>query len=283
VRRIKRLIINADDFGLHESINTGIIRAHRDGCVTSATLVAGGPAFDQAVSLAGQFPDLGVGVHLTLIGLRPTAHGDVRSLLTNDGSFWPDYHAFTREYLKGRIAPEHIETELRCQLQKVVGSGIKITHLDSHQHLHVLPGLPRIIGGLAHEFEVERIRIPAEPIGFLRTDEWSWSRLLGRTALTGCAIGAKRKYRRQGLRYPDNFFGMLSGGRTNYQNLQAILAQLPEGITEIMVHPGSDNAVLNAAFHWGYQWQAELDALRSPAILEKLRQLKITLINYRKL
>jgi hopanoid biosynthesis associated protein HpnK len=283
VRRIKRLIINADDFGLHESINSGIIQAHRDGCVTSATLVAQGAAFDQAVDLARQFPGLGVGVHLTLVGLRPVAHGDVGSLLTNDGSFWPDYLAFTREYLKGRIKPEHVETELRWQLQKVVGSGIKITHLDSHQHLHVLPGLPRIIGGLACEFGIKRIRIPAEPLSFMRTDEWSWGRLLGRTVLTGCAIGARRWYRRQGLRYPDCFLGMLSGGRTNHQNLQAILSQLPEGITEIMVHPGCDNAVLDATYHWGYQWQSELKALRAPAILEKLRQMAVTLISYREL
>jgi hopanoid biosynthesis associated protein HpnK len=283
VRLIKRLIINADDFGLHESINTGIIQAHRDGCVTSTTIIAGGPAFDQAVNLARQCPGLGVGVHLTLVGLRSVAHGDVRSLLTGDGSFYPGYLAFTREYLKGRIEPEHVETELRCQLQKVVGSGIKITHLDSHQHLHVLPRFPRIIGGLAREFGVERIRIPAEPVGFLGTDEWLCGRLLGRTALTGWAVWAKRQYRHQGLRYPDYFFGMLSGGRTNYQNLQTILAQLPEGTTEIMMHPGHDNAVLDAAYHWGYQWQAELEALRSPTILDLLHKLNVTLINFREL
>jgi hopanoid biosynthesis associated protein HpnK len=280
---MKRLIINADDFGLHDSINTGIIRAHRDGCVTSATLVAGGQAFDQAVSLARQCPDLGVGVHLTLVGLRPVAHGGVRSLLTGDGSFWPDYLAFSRQYCKGRIKPEHVETELRCQLQKVVGSGLKITHLDSHQHLHVLPGFPRIIGKLAHEFKIDRIRIPAEPINFMPTAEWSWGRLLSRIALTGCAVEAGIQYRRQGLRHPDHFFGMLSGGRTNYQNLQAILTQLPEGTTEIMVHPGLDNAILEAAYHWNYQWQAEMEALRSPTVLERLRQMEVTLINYREL
>jgi predicted glycoside hydrolase/deacetylase ChbG (UPF0249 family) len=101
-------------------------------------IIAGGPAFDQAVSLARQCSGLGVGVHLTLVGLRPMAHGDVRSLLTGDGSFYRDYLAFTREYLTGRIELQHVETELRRQMQKVVGSGIKITHLDSHQHLHVL-------------------------------------------------------------------------------------------------------------------------------------------------
>ncbi|TCL68468.1 hopanoid biosynthesis associated protein HpnK [Hydrogenispora ethanolica] len=280
---MKRLIVNADDFGLHESINRAIFRAHREGCVTSATLVAGGAAFDQAVNLARQCPGLGVGVHLTLVGLRPVARGNVRSLVTEDGSFWPDYLAFSRQYLMGRIEPEQVETELRCQLQKVMGSGIPITHLDSHQHLHVLPGFPRIIGKLASEFGIERIRIPAEPAGFVRAGSWSWGRLLGRTLLTACSVEAGRHYRRLRLRHPDHFFGMLSGGRMNDQNLQAILTALPEGTTELMVHPGLDNATLDTAYHWGYQWQAELEALCSPAIAGWLRKMNVTLINYREL
>jgi hopanoid biosynthesis associated protein HpnK len=280
---MKRLIVNADDFGLHESINAGIIQAHREGCVTSTTLVAGGNAFDQAVMLARQNPNLGIGVHLTLVGLRPVAHSDVRSLLTRGGSFWPDYLSFTRQYLKGRINPVQVETELRCQLQKVARSGIKISHFDSHQHLHVLPGFPKIIGRLACEFGIKQVRIPAEPFGFLSTDNWSWGRVLGRTALTGCALWAGWQYHNRQFRNPDHFFGMLSGGRTNRRNLLAILEKLPEGTTEIMVHPGLDNETLDAAYHWGYQWQAELEALRSPEVLALLKQKQIALINYRDL
>jgi hopanoid biosynthesis associated protein HpnK len=280
---MKRLIINADDFGLHESINEGIIQAHCEGCVTSTTLVAGGQAFEQAVSLARRYPNLGVGVHLTLVGLRPVAHGDVCSLLTGDGSFWPDHLAFIRQYSQGRIKMRHVEAELRCQLQKVVGSGIKPTHLDSHQHLHVLPGFPRLIGALAREFGIKRIRIPAEPINFLHVDRWSLGRLLGRTALTGWALWARTRYRYQGLYYQEHFFGMLSGGRSNLQNLQAILTRLPEGTAEIMVHPGLNSASLEKIYHWGYQWQNELEALHSPALMDLLRQREIALINYREL
>lgn len=208
---MKRLIVNADDFGLHESINEGIIQAHCAGCVTSTSLVAGGQAFEEAVSLARQYPSLGIGVHLTLVGLRPVAHGDVRSLLADDGNFYPDYLAFSRQYFKGRIQMGHVETELRCQLQKVVGSGIKVTHLDSHQHLHVLPGFPRLIAALAHEFGIDRIRIPAEPINFIQVDQWSLGRLLGRTALTGCAFLAKNQYRNNRIYYPGNFLWNVVG------------------------------------------------------------------------
>jgi hopanoid biosynthesis associated protein HpnK len=281
--RMKRLIINADDFGLHENINQGIIQTHCEGCVTSTTLIAGGQAFEQAVSLARQYPHLGVGVHLTLVGLHPVAHGDVSSLVTDDGNFFPSYPAFVKQYIKGRIEMGHVETELRFQLQKVARSGIKITHIDSHQHLHVLPGFPRLIGALAHEFGIERIRIPAEPVNFTRVDRWPPGRLLGRTALTVCALQARNQYHSQRLHYPDHFFGMLSGGRNHYQNLRAILTRLPEGTTELMVHPGLDNAVLEAEYHWGYQWQAESEALCSPAVLELLRREKVTLSNYREL
>lgn len=278
---IKKLIINADDFGLHESINQGIIAAHQKGCVSSTTLVAGGNAFDQAVSLARQCPDLSIGVHLTLVGLRPVARGDVSSLLTRDGSFYSDYLMFARQYLTGHIRPEHIETELHCQLQKVVGSDIKISHLDSHQHLHALPGFPRIIGRLAREFGITKIRIPAEPICFLSTFTGSWGRLSGRTLLTLCALQARHHYQKQGLRGTDHFFGMLSGGQTNQKNLLAIIARLPDGISEIMVHPGTDNALLNRALQWHYQWQDELEALQSRETLSLIQKQQIELINYR--
>lgn len=278
---MKRLIVNADDFGLHESINEGIVAAHRQGCVTSTTIVAGGKAFKQAVTLAQQCPALGIGVHLTLVGLRPVAHADVSSLQTRNGSFFEDYLTFTRQYLAGKIQESHIETELRCQLQKVVGNGIRITHFDSHQHLHALPGLPKLIGRLAKEFGVKKIRIPAESLLFFNTVQGVAGRVLGRIALTGCALQARVQYQVQGIRSTDHFFGMLSGGRTNQKNLTAIIDQLPAGVSEIMVHPGTNNALLNREYQWQYQWQDELAALQSSATLSLIKHRDIELISFR--
>jgi predicted glycoside hydrolase/deacetylase ChbG (UPF0249 family) len=277
---IKKLIINADDFGLHESINNGIIEAYQHGCVTSATIVAGGNAFDHAAMLAQHFPGLKIGVHLTLVGLRPLVRKGVSSLLTDDGNFYPDYLTFTHQYIGGRIKPEDIEIELRCQLQKVVDRGIPISHLDSHQHLHVLPSFPRIVGKLAREFNITKIRIPAEPFFFFKTGFRSSKRVLARTILTGCALRARHCYQLLEFRSPDHFFGMLSGGRTHQQNLLAIINNLPEGISEIMVHPGASNEVINREYLWNYWWQEELAALQSTATLSRIKERQIELINY---
>lgn len=282
VRRvtIKKLIVNADDFGLHESINAAIIAAHRHGCVTSASIVAGGKAFEDAVKLARKCPGLGIGVHLTLVGLRPLTSKAASSLITPDGCFFSDYEMFARAYLKRRIKPEHIETELHRQLQKAVESGIKISHLDSHQHLHVLPGLPPIIGRLARAFRITKIRLPAEPFFFCNTFSGSVGRVLSRTVLTGCAHWARRQYQAQGIRSPDHFYGMLSGGRSNQRNLLTMIDRLPEGISEIMVHPGLDNVALNRELRWDYQWQEELAALQSTEVLARLKKRQIELIDY---
>jgi hopanoid biosynthesis associated protein HpnK len=277
---IKKLIINADDFGLHKSINDGIIKAYQDGCVTSATIVAGGNAFVHAAMLAQHYPGLKIGVHLTLVGLRPLAREGVGSLLTNEGNFFPDYLTFTHQYICGRIKPEDIEIELRCQLQKVVESGIPISHLDSHQHLHVLPGFPRIVGKLAREFNITKIRIPAEPVFFFKTGFRSSKRVLARTILTGCAHQARHYYQLRGFRSPDHFFGMLSGGQTDQQNLLAIINHLPEGISEIMVHPGASNEVINREYLWNYWWEQELAALQSTETLSRIKERQIELINY---
>lgn len=277
---MKRLIVNADDFGLHENINDGIIQAHRHGCVTSTTLVAGGNAFEHAARLSEQYPTLGVGVHLTLVGSHPVSQRDIGSLLNRNGGFWDDYLTFTRHYLQGRINAAHIETELSCQLQKAVDHGINISHLDSHQHLHVLPGFPRIVSRLARKFGVAKIRIPAEPISLFYAPNRSWRKFLNRTLLTACARRTRSQYRCGGLQSPEHFFGMLSGGQTTEPALLSIIDQLPNGTSEIMVHPGRDNTQLNAVFHWNYHWQEELEALRSTVTLTRLQERDIQLINY---
>lgn len=280
---MRQLIINGDDFGLHELINEGIIESHTNGCLTSTTLMAGGPAFEHAVALAKQHPKLGVGVHLALVGTRPAARANVNTLVTRDGQFFPSYKEFAWQYLQGKIAKEHIRYELWCQMQKVIGHGISITHIDSHQHLHVLPGLAEIIGSLAAEFHIEKIRIPSEPVFFFGPSKNSFSRIAARTVLTGCSKIAERYYRKIGLCAPAQFYGMLAGGAMSQQVLQHIIKKLPEGVSEIMVHPGRDRQALSQLFTWGYRWQDELEALRSQSVLQEIKDSSIELISYQQL
>lgn len=277
---MKRLIVNADDFGLHELINTGIVEGHAAGCVTSASIMAGGDAFEHAIELARQHPKLGIGVHLTLVGASPVARGDIHTLLTRDGVFYPGYGQFITRYISRRISKEHIEYEFRCQMQKVVGRGITITHIDSHQHLHALPGMANVIAKIAREFNVSKIRIPAEPIGFFDTGSHNVSRFFSRAILTGCSLMAQGLYTRHGFYAPQHFFGMLAGGAMLEPSLLHILRKLPDGVSEIMVHPGKDTQVLGRIFPWGYHWQEEMEALKCKVVLETIRKHEIQLINY---
>jgi hopanoid biosynthesis associated protein HpnK len=277
---MKQLIVNADDFGLHELINDGIVEGHVAGCVTSTSIMAGGDAFEHAVELARKHPKLGVGVHLTLVGASPVARGDIHTLLTGEGLFFPSYGQFVKKYVCGQIAKEHIEYELRCQLQRVVGKGITVTHIDSHQHLHVLPGMAEIIGRVAREFNVYKVRIPSEPIGFLGAGSLSLRRVFARSVLTGCSLLAQRFYTKQGFCAPQHFFGMLSGGAMLQSSLLHILRELPDGVSEIMMHPGKDTRVLGQVFPWGYHWQEEMEAITCKEVLSAIRQYEIQLINF---
>lgn len=225
VSTIKRLIVNADDFGLHEKIYDGILKGYLEGCITNTSIVVGGKAFRHGVALAQgyPYPGLSVGAHLTLVGVAPVARNNVDSLTNGYGNLLPDYRTFIRGYLSGRIAPQHIETELRCQLQKAIDSGVKISHLDSHQHLHVLPGIVKIVIRLAREFNISKIRIPAEALWFFNTRHWSIARVLNRVGLTSCAMWSKHCYQTAEMVSPARFFGMFLAERQiqliSYRNL----------------------------------------------------------------
>lgn len=222
-------------------------------------------------------------MHLTLVGAHPIARGDIHTLLTREGNFLPNYGQFVKKYVSGQIAKKHIEYELLCQMQKVIGAGVKITHIDSHQHLHALPGLAEVIGRVAREFNVSKIKIPAEPIGFLGMGVPNISRFFAKTALTICSLLAQRNYTSLGFFFSQHFFGMLAGGAMQQSSLLHILKELPDGISEIMVHPGKNNPVLKQLFPWGYHWEEELEALKSKEVLGSIKNRGIQLTNYSEL
>ena len=279
---MKRLIVNADDFGLHASVNRGIRDAHSGGIVTSTSLMAGGAAFDEAVAIARDCPELGVGVHLTLVGARPVASA-VASLVDGKGDFCASYPVFLRRYLQGTIRRDEVARELAAQIEKVTQAGIRPTHLDSHQHLHVVPGISAIVLDLARRFAIPAVRIPAEPLGFFGGLSPSVGRVVGRSGLTVLAGLFRRRALAAGLRVPEHFFGMLAGGQLNEIALQNILQQLPAGTSEIMCHPGRPDAALARQYSWDYHWSDELAALCAPRIRRILQENGIRLISFREL
>lgn len=279
---MKQLIVNADDFGLHPLINAGIIKGHQEGFITSTSLMPSAPCWQEAVRLAKENPRLGIGVHLTLVGGVPSVlpKEQVSSLLDDDGLFLPDYVAFAKRYYSGAVKQAELEAELRAQLERALESGVNITHIDSHQHTHVLPGINSLVLKLSNEYNIIRVRIPKEGYLFTGGFQTGVGRLIGRSGLSFCADMAALRADSLGLRHPQHFYGMLAGGHLNAQLIANILRQLPEGVSEIMTHPGLDSAALGKAFSWQYHWREELDAYLDAGNKELLRELGIEPVSF---
>lgn len=281
---MKHLIINADDFGLHETVNLGIIQGYTAGIITSTTIMPSGKAFEHAVCLVESHQKLGVGVHLTLVGEKPVCHPDqVKSLVNQDGYLSPQYPQFLKGYLLGKIQLADIRRELTAQVKKVIASGIQITHLDSHQHMHIVPGIMNITIDIAKEFGIKAVRIPGEPYFFRGGHPCPPMRFVARSGLTMLSQLANKKARKNQLVMPEHFFGMLAGGNMREEFLLAILETLPHGISEIMMHPGSNNEELNAIYPWNYHGQEELAAVTSSKVRQYIRENHIKLISFRDL
>lgn len=276
------LIVHADDFGLSSDIDAGILRAHREGIVTSASLVAGGESFSAAVAAARDTPTLDIGAHLTLVGERPVLDPRlVPSLVGPDGRFHRHANGFIARFLTGRIAMGELRAELASQLERLLATGLPISHLDSHQHLHVLPGISRLTAELAREHGIPFIRLPRE-----RRRPTGWGpdagrlRRLQRAALHGCSAMARRHALRHGRRHTDAFHGFIDGGSLDRTALLRVLNAVEPGLSEIMCHPGLGVAPLAHHVDWGYRWSAELDALTDPRVRERVDALSLRLVGY---
>jgi len=281
---MKQLIVNADDFGLHENINLGIIEGHIKGCITSTSIMAGAPAFEHAVAVAADHPQLGIGVHLTLVGGLPIAEpSSIPSLVDGEGMLYTSYPAFLKKFCLGDIRLVDMHRELTGQVKKILSTGLKITHLDSHQHMHVVPGILDIVLSIAKEFNIQAMRIPAESLVFLGGFKPGAGRVIGRFGLSTLAGLARFKARQAGLAAPDYFYGMLAGGSMEERLLLNIINNLSAGITEVMVHPGIDEAALNSIFNWQYHWQQELQAVTSCQVASRLQQENIELVSFARL
>lgn len=253
------LIVNADDMGLHEKINEGIIEGHKSGCISSTTLMAGAPAFGQAVELLRQHPALGVGIHLTLVADRPVCTPEqVPSLVDSSGFFRSDYGVFLKRYIQNKIDLSEVSLELEAQIKKVFSQNLPITHVDSHQHLHIVPGISKIVIKLCHKYGIQAVRYPKESLMFRGGFPASFGRIVGRTGLSMLADWAKGSFHKAQLFTPDHFFGMLAGGNMKVEYFHTILENLPSGVSEIMIHPGSNNEILGQVFNWQYHWEEEL-------------------------
>lgn len=280
---MSQLIVNADDFGLHPAVNEAIIKGHREGIISSTSLLASGPAFDQAVSLAGENPSLGIGVHTCLVGgLPPVAPVDqVRSLVTEEGLFPLTYIELMKKMYSGTLNYNEVYIELKAQFDKVCQSGLTITHADGHQHMHMLPKILPIVVALMKDKSLHKIRIPQEAKAFTNGVH-NPGRLVGKIGLSYVAAGARKRIEAWHMTAPDHFWGMINGGQLTQDALEPILHRVAQedGVHEIMTHPGSDNQALGQLFQWGYHWEEEEAAMTSARTRLILEEKGIELINY---
>ena len=238
------IIVNADDLGLHEGVNEGIIRAHQEGIVTSASVIACGGAFEDALMRCRSCPELDLGVHLTLVEERPLAPIEkISSLVNQDGVMPRSYMAFARGWLTGRIRECDIRCELEAQMRRVLDGGIRPTHLDSHQHVHCLPGVWKITLEIAKKYAIPFVRIPAFD------SVWAEARTpmvpALRTAVNLMAA-LRRTANMHPVRYANQVRGFAFSGRLTTSRLLAILDTLRPELTEVMVHPGIPNLAIHS-------------------------------------
>jgi predicted glycoside hydrolase/deacetylase ChbG (UPF0249 family) len=247
-----RLIINADDFGLTPGINRAIIELHQAGVVTSATLMATGPAFDDAVALALANPTLGVGCHLVLVDGMPLCHAEsIPTLLGGDGkTFRPSALDFGQAALRGTIDGEDLARETLAQIQRLQRAGIDVTHIDSHKHTHLYPSIAGTVLHIANRCGVESIRNPIEP-------HWSSSmaptmaRRLGLRALELFAPSFRELTREASMRglIADGTLGIACTGTLDppllRRMLDCLIAEHPDSTYEMLCHPGYNDADLD--------------------------------------
>jgi hopanoid biosynthesis associated protein HpnK len=283
---MKQLILNADDFGLTRGVNEGIVRAHRQGILTSATLMANSPAFDDAVAQAKAAPTLGVGCHLVLVGgtaVSPPA--EIPSLVEADGKFPATLPQLVAKVSSGAVRSRDIEMELRAQIEKVRRAGIEPTHLDTHKHTHAHPKVMNALGRVAREMGIRRVRKPAEDLAASwetqsGTDR-SWSQLVSAAAVRAASPWFQSLARKYGLRSPDHFLGLAMTGRISASVLRQLIDTLPEGTTEIMLHPGvCDDDLARTGSRLQEQRQLELDALLAPEVRRAVVRNGVRLTTY---
>lgn len=274
------LVVNADDFGLCRQINTGILQAHQQGIVTATSLMAVGKAFAHAIDCCHSAPTLDMGVHLTAVAARPLL-SRCSSLTDTDGSFHASAGAFTRRWLRGAIRRADLQAEWSAQIERILDEGIRLTHLDSHQHLHILPGLTDLCQQLARRFHIPCVRVPVEsPWRLASPSLHGCARMAGAAVLGCCWLLGRLTAPRQPPTRSLRFLGFHDGGRLDQQRLLRLLRSLRPGLGyELMCHPGlaTDDPDIQG---WGYHHVTELQALTDPLVLAEIKSRDIRLRSF---
>ena len=270
----RRLIVNADDFGRSASINQAVIRAHREGILTTASLMVNEPAYEEAVALARENPTLGVGLHLTLLcGQAALPPDQIPGLVNARGEFPTNPAGAGFRYFFLRRLREPLRRELHAQFQKFRATGLPLDHVNGHLHLHLHPTVFGILMADAGELGIKRLRLTVDPLRLnLRAASGHLAyRALHVAIFHPLSARARPALAQRGIRHTQAVFGLLQNARVDEAYVTRLLPLLPAGDSELYSHPSLD------------EFKNEFDALISPVVREQVKQLGIKLIRYQDL
>jgi hopanoid biosynthesis associated protein HpnK len=282
---VRRLIVNADDFGLTAGVNRAILEGSRDGVITSATLMANARATEAAMDLAKAQPGLKTGCHVVLIDGVPLA-ANLPSLTNGSGRFRASLKQFALAAVRKQIATDEIQRETEAQIRKIQSGGITLTHVDSHKHTHMFPHVLRPVLRAARACGIRAVRNPFEPVrswpgSMVFRNPGLWLRSSGVLAFQVFASEFRRALKEQGMVSTDGTVGIAATGLLDQQKLLRILRALPEGTWELVCHPGySDADLRSAGTRLTQSREVELSALTNIETREVLAHLKIKLMSY---
>ncbi|HET9697364.1 MAG TPA: ChbG/HpnK family deacetylase [Terriglobales bacterium] len=309
---MRRLIINADDFGLTSGVNRAIVEAHQQGVVTSTTLMATGRAFSDAAQQSHTLPKLSVGCHVVLVDGQPTCRPEqVRSLLmpsrreglpfspVRDGHmrtvaataaptarFYDGFGQLALLSVKGRVHSDQVQAEAGSQIECLQHAGINVSHVDAHKHTHMLPQVADAIMRAARDRGIRAIRNPFVPLRIvifshvLRRPKL-WKRYFETTMLRKYHHAFRERVKRNGMITPDGSFGVISTGIMDDDLFSAIVGSIPEGTWELVCHPGYNDAELGLVHTRLRESRArELAVFLSPRSRQALADHNIELISY---
>jgi hopanoid biosynthesis associated protein HpnK len=270
---VKGLIVTADDFGAAEEVNDAVEQGHRDGVLTAASLMVSGAAAGDAVARARAMPRLCVGLHLVLVDGRPTLPASaIPDLVDETGMFRDDMTAAAIRMFFLPHVRRQLEAEIEAQFDAFRATGLPLDHVNTHKHFHLHPTIAASIVRVGARYGMRAMRVPFEPRWVLKRIEPA-AELPRDWGLQPWAQWSRMRLRALGIRVPDSVFGLAWSGAMTPARLLGLLDNLPDGLSEIYLHPAS------AAYRGsapGYRYADELAALIAPRVVEASRNSGVT-------
>lgn len=277
------LIFTADDFGRDEAINRAVLRAHRDGVLTSASLMVAGAAFDHAVALVRDTPTLAVGLHVvTVDGPSVLGHAALPHITDPLGRFPADPCGLGIRYQFSAVARAELARELEAQFERFALTGLPLAHADGHYHMHMHPAILPIFLHLAETFGASGFRLPNDDLRLALGYDPSRRvlKILWCIYYTALRRWGRAHVAKSLLARADRVYGLYQTGRLSESYLLHLLERIPPGVhaAEIYGHPSEQDLGEPGGPNPG-----DLAALLSPRVRERVEQMGARLISHRDL